>query len=116
MMSTRTSVPSARAISTSCFSPGGRFSTRRDGAVRGKPDAGEQLRGPRRPSLAGSSTAAGRRGRDFAAEEQVVGDRQVLGEVQFLVDQADAGADRVAGAGEADGLGRRAAPRRASGW
>jgi hypothetical protein len=114
MMSTRTSVPSARAISTSCFSPGGRDSTRAVARAGGQPDLDQQLRRLRghRPAVESAQRpAAGR----LTAEEQVVDDGQVLGEVQLLVDQLTPAA--VASAGPANRTGwpsSRTSP--ASGW
>ena len=74
-------------------------------ARRGR--AGPRPRG-HRPAVQHAEPPAGR---DLAAEEQVVGDRQVLGEVQFLVDQADAGGDGVGRVRRSGPVGRRVAPR-----
>ena len=101
-MMRRASWPRARATSTSCRWPGGSSPTRRSGP-NVEADAGQQGAGVG-AHAAVVEPAEGAADHFLAAEEEVGGDAQVLGEVQLLVDEDDAAVQGVADALQVDRL------------
>ncbi len=103
MIRMRASIDSALAISTSCCSPT-RSEPMRASGSRSMPSRLQQRPGSRGARLAVDDQAGDQ---PLAAEEDVVGDAELGNQVEFLVDDGDAGGLGIADAGEADRLRRR---------